>query len=496
MVTSEAPARPAFARPSPGGGAMPMSADHSAPNSLPIDAIRASAANPRKVFDPDALAELAESIREHGIIEPLVVRRDGAGAYELIAGERRLRAAALAGLDAVPIRVLDVDEREAAKLRLVENLQRVDLDPIEEAEGYRALRETLGMKQTEIAKAVHRTQPMIANSLRLLALPEDVRELIRSGQLTRSHGVELCRWAAFPAVCSIIAKRAVESRWTTDDTARGLMAVSYDLERAGAAVRLYHDKPAACEACPFDAYRAESFGLALCLKPEHYRELEAAAQAEVRAKIEERRAAVQATSADGERVAVKDDLAPGSFAYLPSDPERLPAGCTLDCPCRTRVVREDGVDDFVCTDKARHLALEVAHAKAEARRKKASEKRDRERVSADVDRIAGPSYVGARELVTLATAALARVRHAPSFKAAVRRHAPGLAAELPESTYLGSIGPELLAKLAPSDAVKLALDAVLGNDLHDHYSGYQRSRGLAGYYLDGDGDGHGDSHQG
>ncbi len=121
---------------------------------LPVAAIVTSGANPRTHFDEAALAELAESIRQHGVLEPLVVRgplwqADGSAQYELIAGERRLRASRLAGLAQVPARVLDVDEAYAMRLRLVENLQRVDLDPIEEAEGYRQLHQVLGMKQAE-----------------------------------------------------------------------------------------------------------------------------------------------------------------------------------------------------------------------------------------------------------------------------------------------------------------------------------------------------------
>ena len=170
-----------------------MIAQDSAPNtdafgldSLPIHLVEPNGFNPRSSFDEVALAELAESIRQHGILEPLVVRFRKSElepslviGYDLIAGERRLRAAKLAGLSTVPVRVVDVDDRTAHELALVENLVREDLDPIETAEGYRRLAE-LGVKQAEIGRRVGRSQPLVANTMRLLQLPADVVERIRA----------------------------------------------------------------------------------------------------------------------------------------------------------------------------------------------------------------------------------------------------------------------------------------------------------------------------
>ena len=141
---------------------------------------------PRKHFDQQALEELALSIREHGILQPLLVREGSVG-YEIIAGERRWRAAQLAQLHEVPVIVLDLDDIEALKIALIENLQREDLDPIEEATGYFKLLETYGQTQDELAKSVGKSRSHIANMIRLLALPEAVRERVSEGKLSMGH---------------------------------------------------------------------------------------------------------------------------------------------------------------------------------------------------------------------------------------------------------------------------------------------------------------------
>ncbi len=153
---------------------------------------------PRKHFDQQALEELALSIREHGILQPLLVR-EGSGGYEIIAGERRWRAAQLAQLHEVPVIVLDLDDIEALKIALIENLQREDLDPIEEAAGYQRLLETYGQTQDELAKSVGKSRSHIANMIRLLALPEAVQESVSEGKLSMGHARTLVT-AANPQV--------------------------------------------------------------------------------------------------------------------------------------------------------------------------------------------------------------------------------------------------------------------------------------------------------
>ena len=151
---------------------------------LPISQVESCAGQPRKHFDDAALADLADSIREHGIIQPLTVRKLASGYYQIIAGERRWRAARLAGLTQVPAIVIEADDRKAMELALIENLQREDLNPIEEAEGYKTLIETYHMTQEDAAATVGKSRPAVANAMRLLTLDESVREAVKDGRLS------------------------------------------------------------------------------------------------------------------------------------------------------------------------------------------------------------------------------------------------------------------------------------------------------------------------
>jgi ParB family transcriptional regulator, chromosome partitioning protein len=153
----------------------------------PIERILANPVQPRKNFDDAALTSLAETIREHGILQPLIVRRAGAD-YELIAGERRLRAAKLAGLGEVPVVVKNVGDQDSLLLALIENLQRTDLNPIEEARGYKEMQDRFGLKQEEVAARVGRDRSSVANGIRLLQLPREIQEDLVSGELTAGHG--------------------------------------------------------------------------------------------------------------------------------------------------------------------------------------------------------------------------------------------------------------------------------------------------------------------
>ena len=154
---------------------------------LPISQVESCAGQPRKHFDDAALADLADSIREHGIIQPLTVRKLASGYYQIIAGERRWRAARLAGLTQVPAIVIEADDRKAMELALIENLQREDLNPIEEAEGYKTLIETYHMTQEDAAATVGKSRPAVANAMRLLTLDESVREAVKDGRLSAGH---------------------------------------------------------------------------------------------------------------------------------------------------------------------------------------------------------------------------------------------------------------------------------------------------------------------
>lgn len=154
---------------------------------LPIAKVEPRLEQPREIFNEQALQELADSIAQYGLIQPITARRLDSGYYQIIAGERRWRAARLAGLTEVPVRVIDADDRRVAELALVENLQREDLNPIEEARGYRALIEEFGLTQEEAAKSVGRSRPAVTNAMRLLSLCPAVLELVEKGKLSAGH---------------------------------------------------------------------------------------------------------------------------------------------------------------------------------------------------------------------------------------------------------------------------------------------------------------------
>ncbi len=158
----------------------------SAEKTLPIAKIKPNPDQPRMQFDETELAELSESIEKHGVLQPLLVRSKGSS-YEIIAGERRYQASKLAGLKEVPVIIKDVSDDEMLALALIENLQRSDLNPLEEAKGYKRLIESSGMTQEALAKAVSKSRSAITNSLRLLDLPEKVQDLLFEGKLTAGH---------------------------------------------------------------------------------------------------------------------------------------------------------------------------------------------------------------------------------------------------------------------------------------------------------------------
>ena len=154
---------------------------------LPIGKVEPRRDQPRAVFDEQALQELADSITQYGLIQPITVRKLDSGYYQIIAGERRWRAARLAGLTEVPVRVLEADDRRTAELALVENLQREDLNPIEEARGFRALMTEYGLTQEDAARSVGKSRPAVANAMRLLSLTPEVLELVEKGTLSAGH---------------------------------------------------------------------------------------------------------------------------------------------------------------------------------------------------------------------------------------------------------------------------------------------------------------------
>ena len=154
---------------------------------LPIAKVEPKADQPRSHFDEVALRELSDSIAQHGMIQPITVRKLPTGYYQIIAGERRWRAARMAGLTEVPVNIIEADDRLAAELALVENLQRTDLNPVEEARGYQTLIKVYGLTQEEAAQSVGKSRPAVTNAMRLLALPEEVLTMLEAGELSAGH---------------------------------------------------------------------------------------------------------------------------------------------------------------------------------------------------------------------------------------------------------------------------------------------------------------------
>ena len=157
-------------------------------NTVKISDVQPRAGQPRKNFDEEALEALSSSIAQHGLIQPIVVRKADAGFYEIIAGERRWRAAKLAGLMEVPVTVIEADDQKTAELSLIENIQREDLDPIEEARAYRALIDEYGLTQEEVAEQVSKSRSAVTNTLRLLDLPDKVLKMISDKEISEGHG--------------------------------------------------------------------------------------------------------------------------------------------------------------------------------------------------------------------------------------------------------------------------------------------------------------------
>ncbi|MCM1335317.1 MAG: ParB/RepB/Spo0J family partition protein [Bacteroides sp.] len=179
-----------------------------APQKLKISEIEPNKKQPRKTFHEEGLNALADSILEHGVIQPLTVRPYG-GVYQIVAGERRWRAAKIAGLKEVPVRIMELTDEQTAQIALIENLQREDLNPIEEALGYQQLIDTYHMKQEEVAKQVGKARSSVANALRLLTLPDEVKALVRDGELSAGHS-KVLTGIADPAKQIALAKRVID----------------------------------------------------------------------------------------------------------------------------------------------------------------------------------------------------------------------------------------------------------------------------------------------
>lgn len=186
------------------------------PKAVPIEFVHPGKFQPRKRFDPEAIQALVESVRERGILQPLLVRRhpDAPTDYEIIAGERRWRAAQLAGLHEVPVVIRELSDREALEIALIENIQRQDLSPLEEADGYRRLMDEFGHTQENLASAIGKSRSHIANMLRLLSLPEGLKDLLNDGQLTAGHARALLGVPDPDALARVVVAKGLNVRQT------------------------------------------------------------------------------------------------------------------------------------------------------------------------------------------------------------------------------------------------------------------------------------------
>ena len=185
-------------------------------STLNINEIIPNKEQPRKTFDQTALEELADSIRQHGVLQPLLVRPLPNGAYQLVAGERRWRASRLAELKEVPVIINELTDTEAMEIAIIENLQREDLNPIEEAEGLQTLIDKCGFTQEEVATSVGKSRPAITNALRLLKLPEDVREMTKKGEISAGHARALLSFDS-QALMQEVAAKIVSDKLTVRD---------------------------------------------------------------------------------------------------------------------------------------------------------------------------------------------------------------------------------------------------------------------------------------
>ena len=185
-------------------------------STLNINEIIPNKEQPRKTFDQTALEELADSIRQHGVLQPLLVRPLPNGAYQLVAGERRWRASRLAELKEVPVIIKELTDTEAMEIAIIENLQREDLNPIEEAEGLQTLIDKCGFTQEEVATSVGKSRPAITNALRLLKLPEDVREMTKKGEISAGHARALLSFDN-QALMQEVAAKIISDKLTVRD---------------------------------------------------------------------------------------------------------------------------------------------------------------------------------------------------------------------------------------------------------------------------------------
>lgn len=469
---------------------------------LPLEDLYPSPFNPRKNFPLGPLQELADSIREQGLGQPIVVRPrrpgppgghggpplqslplpEGGGEslpkYEIVAGERRYRACILAGLQSAPCLVrrdLEDDDAAALKLALTENLQREGLDVIEEAEGFRDLKERCGLREREIAETIGKSQPVVANRLRLLGLPAPVQGLIRAGQLSPAHGISLARFKDYPPVVARMAQLAVDSGLSTrhleDKLPCAWSLVNEKLIRHVPGIEPWTRR---CPQCP--AYRAPDEYHSYCLDPACFDSIKAELERERQEAIRRREEAIREKLAAAAAEAGADPAAP-SLTYIPnlrSDSYELlitpPAGCAADCAKRVRGLDQIAQEREICRDPACFKRLRLAEEEA---KKKAQAAHYQSLLAALAARIDALDSLGSREWALLALAALYYDNCKKTLARSVfKRH--GLEALFAEKSDPTSYDfrRTRFAELAalPAEALaRAAVHVILANDLYQRH---------------------------
>lgn len=463
-----------------------LPAAHSAPNSpppiatseeaFPLDWIEASPLNPRKTFAAEDLDALAASIAAQGLLEPLVIREvpveGDVMSYHLVAGERRLRACRSLGLTTVPVRIYrDLTEPQILLMMMAENLARADLNAIEEADGFARLQEEANLTQREIAAQLGKSQPYVANTLRLRKLPVVVQDLVRAGALGKNHAISLASYAAWPDLCLHLAALAVQeglsqkqiaSKTFVYDRRHFFIAKGLVAELTQSATKF--DWGTICRgACPFDAFRAAGFDwLGICLQPAHAAQLTAEHEAAEEAKAAAKLAAL-AEQIEAGKVVNLSAMGWSDYTRIGATP---PAGCTDACKCRaTGVYEATGDQATVCVNPKRYSSLSGAATREQNKRAKARTQTLSARLESRVQEVAAPT---SRELALLVFRAIEwnSVR-----SAALDAQLAALGVTLPGVGWYdfskSADALDQLAALRPEDLVRLGVEITLRRELAD-----------------------------
>jgi ParB/RepB/Spo0J family partition protein len=355
---------------------------------LPVDAIAPCPYQPRLLFDPAEMADLAESVKQHGVQQPILVRpskpdakapeKDGSKSngkpavplpYELVAGERRLRASKDAGRKHIPAIVRELDDRTAAEIALTENVQRSNLSVIEEARGYRQLMLKFRMSEGRIAKKVGKSVATIRETMKLLALPEPLQQLLATRKLTASHGHALLPLAAHERVCLSVAQHAVTTNVTASSLSQNPLPNARELANKKLVQELdwrsKFDWRTECESCPLKAFVKSGYA-SYCLIPSEWGKKQLAAVERMKGEEAQAMQRVKDVVAEQQESGQVDVTRLPSGSYRDLTRVELPAGCCEACPCRKQVPDpQDGTKTVpVCLDPERFKKLREDERKA------------------------------------------------------------------------------------------------------------------------------------